>query len=70
MANEQHGIIEIGRRCEMANLDPQVQIKLIEISKEWTQKTHPNTDSFSIPKAYPKTFDEIYVQLVKTVSEK
>lgn len=52
----------------MANLDPQVQIKLIEISKDWTEKKEGRTDTFNIPKIYPKTFDIIYKQLAKTVS--
>jgi len=54
----------------MANSDPQVQIKLIEISKEWAEKSHERVDAFSIPKTYTKTFDDIYKQLAKTVSEK
>ena len=52
----------------MANLDPQVQIKLIDISKEWTEKREGGTDKFNIPKVYPKTFDTIYKELAKTVS--
>ena len=54
----------------MGNLDPQVQVKLIDISKEWAEKSHERVDAFSIPKVYPKTFDDIYKQLAKTVSEK
>ena len=54
----------------MADLDPQVQVKLIEISKEWAQLASKNTDPYNVPKAYPKAFDEIYKQLAKTVSEK
>jgi hypothetical protein len=54
----------------MANLDPQVQVKLIEISEKWTEKAGTNTTYNSMPKVYPKEFDTIYKQLVKTVSEK
>ena len=52
----------------MANLDPQVQVKLIEISKEWATQASERTDAFSIPKVYAKAFDTIYKQLAKTVS--
>lgn len=54
----------------MADLDPQVQIKLIEISKEWAEKTADHASPSTRPKGYPKEFDGIYKQLVKTVSEK
>ena len=54
----------------MANLDPQVQIKLIEISKEWAQKTDTITNWETGRKWYLENFDNIYKQLVKTVSEK
>lgn len=49
-------------------LDPQVQVKLIEISKDWVKEAAKSTDSFNIPEVYPKTFDTIYKQLAKTVS--
>lgn len=54
----------------MADLDPQVQIKLIEISKEWAEKTDriPNWDAGR--KEYLQNFDTIYKQLIKTISEK
>jgi len=64
-------IIEIGRRCAMAEkLDPQVQVKLIEISKEWAEKVadHTAPAGSKMPKGYPKEFDNIYKQLVKTMS--
>jgi len=54
----------------MPDLDPQVQVKLIEITKEWTEKKEGSADKFNIPKVYPKTFDTIYRQLAKTVSAK
>jgi len=54
----------------MANLDPQVQIKLIEISKEWAEKTIRNPSPENIPKVYPEQFDHVYKRLAKTVSEK
>ena len=54
----------------MVNLDPQVQIKLIEISKEWAEKTVPHTSPENIPEAYSKQFDHIYKKLAQTVSEK
>lgn len=49
-------------------LDPQVQVKLIEISEKWVEDAVSNTDRFNIPKVYPKAFDTIYKQLAKTVS--
>ena len=54
----------------MADLDPQVQVKLIEISKEWAEKTadHAGPGPTKRPGSYPKTFDTIYKQLAKTVS--
>ena len=54
----------------MANLDPQVQIKLIEISKEWTEKVVQNVKESAKGKLYLENFDTIYKQLVKTMSEK
>ena len=53
----------------MATLDPQVQVKLIEISKEWVLKKETHTEPFNIHTAYTKTFDTIYKKLAKTVSE-
>jgi len=54
----------------MTSLDPQVQIKLIEVSKAWAEKASTNTTYDNMPTVYPKNFDIIYEQLVKTVSEK
>lgn len=54
----------------MTSLDPQVQIELIEISKEWAEKTANRGQSRDMTENYPKEFDTIYKQLVKTVSEK
>ena len=54
----------------MTDLDPQVQIKLIEISKEWAEETANTNGPMKHPKSYPNEFDNIYEQLVKTVSEK
>jgi len=54
----------------MANLDPQVQIKLIEISKEWAEKVRVVTDWDTGRKEYLQNFDTIYKQLIKTISEK
>jgi hypothetical protein len=53
----------------MANLDPQVQIKLIEISKEWAEEIANKSHPSRMPQDYPKEFDSIYKQLVKTISE-
>ena len=53
----------------MAHLEPEVRIKLIDISKEWAEKVANHTGPGTIPKAYPKEFDNIYKQLAKTVSE-
>ena len=53
----------------MTELAPEVQVKLIEITEKWTLKKEAATDAFSIHTAYTKTFDNIYKQLAKTVSE-
>jgi len=54
----------------MADLDPQVQIKLIDTSKEWAEQIADHTEpGRKNPRGYPKKFDEIYKQLAKTVSE-
>jgi len=53
----------------MADLDPQVQIKLMEISKEWTKETTTFTESDAKRKHYLENFDNIYKKLAKTVSE-
>jgi len=53
----------------MLGLEAQVQVKLLEISKEWAEKVADHTGPGTIPKAYPKEFDNIYKQLVKTISE-
>ena len=52
----------------MTDLDPQVQIKLMEISKEWAEKITDKDRPSSLPKAYPKEFDNVYKQLLKTMS--
>ena len=52
----------------MANLDPQVQIKLIEISKEWAEETANKSHATRMPQDYPKEFDKIYKLLEKTTS--
>ena len=55
----------------MADLDPQVQIKLIDISKDWAEKTANSEGPRTMPKSYPSEFDAIYKKLAKTVmSEK
>ena len=54
----------------MADLDPQVQIKLIEISKAWAEKINTFNDWEIARKKYVENFDNIYKQLVKTISEK
>lgn len=56
----------------MPNLDPQVQVKLIEISKVWAEETadHAAPGPTKRPGSYPKEFDNIYKELAKTVSEK
>jgi len=54
----------------MADLDPQVQIKLIEISREWAVMAGSGTRTDSVQTVLPNKFDAIYKQLVKTVSEK
>ena len=52
----------------MADLDPQVQIKLIEISKEWAENVNTFGEWEVARKKYVENFDNIYKQLVKTVS--
>jgi hypothetical protein len=53
----------------MANLDPQVQVKLIETSKEWAEKIADKTGGGSkMPNQYPEEFDKVYKQLAKTIS--
>ena len=55
----------------MLSLDPQIQIKLLEISKEWAELTADHAGPApKNPQSYPKEFDNIYKQLVKTVSAK
>ncbi len=53
----------------MLNLEPQVQVKLLEISKEWAEKVADHNGPGTTPKAYPKEFDNIYKQLAKAISE-
>ena len=52
----------------MTNLDPQVQIKLIEISKEWAERKANKEHPGLMINYYPKEFDPIYKELVKTIS--
>lgn len=54
----------------MPDLDPQVQIKLIEISKAWAEKAGTNIIYDSVPEFYPREFDNIYKKLLKTLSGK
>ena len=53
----------------MANLDPQVQVALIEISKEWAKGIIVKKFGSERISDYPKEFDNVYKQLAKTVSE-
>ena len=53
----------------MAHLDPQVQVKLIEISKEWAVVTANKNNPTTMPSHYPEEFDKVYKQLEETVSE-
>lgn len=53
----------------MLGLEAQVQIKLLEISKEWAEETANKGNPTRMPKSYPKECDTIYKQLVKTISE-
>jgi hypothetical protein len=52
----------------MANLEPEVQVKLIDISKEWAEKISKKRYNSERPSEYPKEFDGVYKQLAKTVS--
>jgi hypothetical protein len=52
----------------MADLAPEVQGKLIEISKEWAEKISRKKFDSERPSDYPKEFDEAYKQLAKTIS--
>ena len=56
----------------MANLDPQVQVKLIEISRVWAEETANSSGPGpgKRPNSYPTKFDNIYKKLAQTVSEK
>jgi hypothetical protein len=53
----------------MLNLEPQVQIKLLEISKEWAEKVDAISNWRIGRKEYLENFDNIYKQLVKTIRE-
>lgn len=53
----------------MAHLDPQVQVRLIEISKEWAVETANKNSPSPMPSRYPEEFDKVYKKLEKTVSE-
>ena len=53
----------------MLNLEPQVQIKLLEISKEWAEKVDVISNWDNGRKEYLENFDTIYKQLVKTIRE-
>lgn len=53
----------------MANLDTQVQIKLIEISKEWAEKIDTRHNAKSMRNEYLVNFDEIYERLSRTISK-
>lgn len=44
----------------MESLDPQVRIKLIEISREWTEKTRKFDDWEDARKQRIDDFDDIY----------
>ena len=54
----------------MADLDPQVQIKLIEISKEWAEMAIPHDirEKDARCKVYLDNFNAVYKQLVKAVT--
>ena len=54
----------------MVDLDPQVQIKLIEISKEWAEMAIPPDirEKGAKCKLYLDNFNAVYRQLVKTIT--
>ena len=54
----------------MADLDPQVQIKLIEIGREWAEMAIPHDikENDARCKLYLDNFKAVYKQLVKTIT--
>jgi len=52
----------------MANLDPQVQIKLIEISKELAEKALKDVTASARNKVYLENFENVYKGLVKVTT--
>ena len=55
----------------MANpVDPQAQIKLIEISEKWAEKMDTRANYEAMTKGFLEKFDTIYKALVKTITEK
>jgi hypothetical protein len=53
----------------MANLEPQVQIKLIEISKEFAEGLIEKVKEDSKCEVYLRHFDAMYKGLVKVMSD-
>jgi len=53
----------------MISLEPEVRVKLIEISKEWVEATTKAADGDTKRNLQVKHFGEVYKQLVKAISE-
>ena len=51
----------------MAGLDPQVQIRIIELAWKYAENANKQQGSYA-GKTTPEVFDEIYKALVKTVA--
>ena len=54
----------------MTNLEPEVRIKLIEISREWAEKLDVTNNWETMRKQYLENFDMVYRKLVRTILEK
>jgi len=54
----------------MADLDPEVQVKLIEISKELAREAIQGIKESARNKVYLENFESVYKQLVKITTGK
>jgi hypothetical protein len=54
----------------MDKIDPQVQIRIIDLADKWSLTTRPQAQTESYINAQAKLFDQAYKAIIKTLVEK
>ena len=54
----------------MANIDPQVQIRIIDLAEKWAGEFDKGASREAAIVSYAKYFEQAYKAIIKTVAEK